>query len=103
MSSLQRRASTLENNFAYEQEFMFKAQARRNQLIGLWAAALIGREDARAYADELMNADIAEANGAFARLRRDFDTAGVAVLDDELRSRMAMMLKDVADEMHHSR
>jgi hypothetical protein len=103
MTALQRRARALENNFAYEQEFMFRAQARRNRLIGLWAAALMGRENAQTYASELMAADVTEPDGAFARLRRDLDTSGVVVLDEELRGRMTSMLKEIASEMYRGR
>jgi hypothetical protein len=103
MSALQKRARALENNFAYEQEFMFKAQARRNKLIGLWAAAMMHRDDAQAYAEELIAADIAAPEGAFARLHDDFNASGVVVLDDELRNRMSAMLKDVAADMYNGK
>lgn len=102
MTALQRRARALENNYAYEQEFMFKAQARRNKMIALWASAMMHHDDAQAYANELIAADIAQPDGAFDRLRHDFNESGVVVLDDELRTRMANMLKDVAAEMYRS-
>jgi len=100
MSALLRKPSAFENNFAYEQDFKFKAQARRNKLIGLWAAATMGRDNAAAYAEQMMVADIVEPNGVVGRLRADFDAAGVAVLDDEIQARMVSLLKDAADEMY---
>ncbi|OJU04981.1 DUF1476 domain-containing protein [Metarhizobium album] len=103
MTALLKRARALEDKFAHDQEFMFKAQARRNALIGLWAAATLRRHDAQAYARELTTADIADPDGVFARLRRDFDAAGVEVLDDEIRCRMTSMLKDVANDMYEGR
>lgn len=103
MTALQKRARALENNFAYEQEFMFRAQARRNKLIALWASAMMHRDDAQAYADELIAADIAAPEGAFARLHDDFNASGVVVLDDELRNRMSTMLKEVAADMYHGK
>lgn len=98
MSAL-RNPSAFENNFAHDQELMFKAQARRNRLIGLWAAATMGRENDIAYADEMMVADIVDPNGVFTRLRNDFDAAGVAVLDEDIRSRMISLLKEAAEDM----
>ncbi|CAN7673711.1 DUF1476 domain-containing protein [Rhizobium sp. LjRoot30] len=103
MTALLKRARALEDKFAYDQEFMFKAQARRNALIGLWAAATMRRDDAQAYARELTTADIADPDGVFARLRRDFDAAGVEVLDADLRCRMTSLLKDVARDMYEGR
>ena len=78
---------------------MFKAQVRRNRLIGLWAAATMGRDNEAAYADELMVADIGTPDGVFTRLRSDFDAAGITILDDDIRARMVSMLKDVAETM----
>lgn len=103
MTALQRRASALENNFAYEQDIIFKAQARRNKLIALWAAALIGRKDVDAYAAELIDADVAQANGSFARLQHDFKAHGVKVLDEELQTRMSSLLREVAADLLHGR
>jgi hypothetical protein len=100
MSALLRKPSAFENSFAHEQEFKFKAQARRNKLIGLWAAATMGHDNAAAYADEMMVADIVNPDGVFTRLRSDFDAAGVAVLDDEIRTRMVSLLKDAAEDMY---
>jgi hypothetical protein len=100
MTALLRKPSLFENNFAHEQEVMFKAQAHRNRLIGLWAAATMGHENAAAYADELMVADVVDPNGVFTRLRKDFDAAGITVLDDDIRTRMVSMLKDAAKDMY---
>jgi hypothetical protein len=103
MSALLKRARALEDKFAHEQEFMFKAQARRNNLIGLWAAAIMHSDDAKAYAEELTHATVTDPTGVAARLRRDFDAAGIAVLDDEIQSRMAAVLKAVAQDMYEGR
>lgn len=100
MTALKKRARALENEFAYRQEFMFKAQARRNALLGLWAASVMHRPDAQGYSNELAVADIATPDGAFVRLRADFDRAGVQCSDEALRERMVAMLRDVARDMH---
>lgn len=103
MNSLRQRAHAFEDKFMHDEELMFKAQARRNGLVGLWAAAIMGRADADAYAKDLIAADITEKDGVFARLRRDFDAAGVTVLDDEIRQRMTTLLQDAAQSMYEGR
>jgi len=63
MSSFDDRENAFENKFAHDAEMQFKAEARRNKLLGLWAAELLGKsaEDAAAYAREVINADFEEA------------------------------------------
>ncbi|MCY4335133.1 MAG: DUF1476 domain-containing protein [Litoreibacter sp.] len=63
MSSFDDRADAFENKFAHDAEMQFKAEARRNKLLGLWAAGLMGKsgEDAENYAKEVIKADFEEA------------------------------------------
>lgn len=100
MTAIRKRAQALETEFAYQQEFMFKAEARRNALVGLWAAATMRRQDADAYAQELALASAEGPTAAYERLRSDLALAGASVSDDELQSRMAAVLRDVARDMH---
>ena len=99
MSAL-RRASFNESVFAHEQDVMFLAEARRNKLIGLWAAATMGRENAENYAEALVAEDIAHPHGILTKLHNDFEAAGLAVADDDIQSRMASLLQDVVRDMH---
>lgn len=103
MTALKKRAYALETKFAHEQEFEFKAQARRNAMIGLWAAAIMHRGDADAYAQELSTAHVTDPDGVFSRLRRDFDAKGIDIMDDELRNRMTSLLKQVSADMYDGR
>lgn len=103
MTALKKRAYALENKFAYDQTFMFKAEARRNALIGLWAASEMHRADAEAYAQEVAAAHVEKPDGAFERVRTDLAAAGLPVDEDELRNRMVAMLQDVAREMYDGR
>jgi hypothetical protein len=100
MSALKKRAQALENEFAYQQEFMFRATARRNAMLGLWAANTMRRTDGEQYARELATADVSTPDGAFNRVRSDLKAAGVSCSDEDLQNRMIAMLKDVAREMH---
>ena len=63
MSSMNDRKDAFENKFAHDAEMQFKAEARRNKLLGLWAADLLGKSDGDAddYAREVIKADFEEA------------------------------------------
>lgn len=63
MSTFDDREHTFEKKFAHDEEMLFKAQARRNKLLGLWAAGLLGKagEAAAEYAVEVVKADFKEA------------------------------------------
>lgn len=63
MSSFKDRENAFENKFAHDAEMQFKAEARRNKLLGLWAADLMGKsaDEAAAYAKEVIKSDFEEA------------------------------------------
>ena len=63
MSTFDDRENAFENKYAHDQEMQFRAEARRNKLLGLWAAELLGKTgaDADAYAREVVKADFEEA------------------------------------------
>ncbi len=63
MSTFNEREKAFENKFAHDSEMQFKAEARRNKLLGLWAADLMGKTgaDATAYAAEVVKSDFEEA------------------------------------------
>ena len=63
MSTFDDRENAFENKFAHDAEMQFKAEARCNKLLGLWAAGLLGKDgdDAEAYAKEIVKADFEEA------------------------------------------
>ena len=63
MSGLDDREDAFEKKFAHDAELQFKAEARRNKLLGLWAAGLMGKnaDDAATYAKEVVKANFEEA------------------------------------------
>jgi hypothetical protein len=63
MSTFDDRENAFENKFAHDAEMQFKAEARRNKLLGLWAADLLGKSgvDAAEYAKEVIKSDFEEA------------------------------------------
>jgi hypothetical protein len=89
MTNFDKREEGFEKQFAHDEELKFKATARRNKLLGLWAAerlALSGAE-AEAYANALVVADLDSTgdHDVFARLRKDFDAKGVNLSDHQIR------------------
>jgi hypothetical protein len=96
MSTFDQRGEGFEKKFAHDEELRFKAMARRNKLLGLWAAEKLGKSgaDAEAYASEVVSADFEEAgdDDVFRKIRKDFDAAGVAQSDHQIRRTMDELL-----------
>jgi hypothetical protein len=93
MTTFDKREEGFEKKFAHDEELRFKATARRNRMVGAWAAEKLGLTgaDAEAYAREVVVADI-EGPGVFAKLRKDFDAKGVAQSDHQIHRHMDEML-----------
>lgn len=96
MSSMRDRQEGFEKKFAMDEDTKFRAMARRNKLLGLWAAEKLGKtgEDADAYAKEVVRADFEEAgdDDVLRKIRADFDAAGVAQSDVQIRGVMDELL-----------
>ncbi len=92
MSGIDDREAGYEKKFAHDEELNFKATARRNKLVGKWAAGLMGKtgEAAEAYGKEVVIADFEEAGDedVYRKLRGDLDAAGVDVSDHQIRREM---------------
>lgn len=103
MTNMNERRDAFENKFAHDEELKFKATARRNKLLGLWAAEKLGKtgEAAEAYAREVIAADFEEAgdNDVFRKVRGDFDAAGVAQSDHQIRRTMDELLVVAAEQV----
>jgi hypothetical protein len=106
MTSMKDREEGFERKFAFDEELRFKATARRNKLLGLWAAEKLGKSgaDAEAYAREVVIADMAEAGDedVFRKIRTDFDAAGVAQSDHQIRRSMDELMTTAADQIRNS-
>jgi len=101
VASLDDRGEGFEKKFAHDAELKFKAEARRNKLLGEWAAGEMGHSDAAAYAKEVVMADFEEAGDedVFRKIRGDFDAKGVAVADDVIRAKMHELLAVAVDQI----
>lgn len=99
MTALHKRARALENQFAHQQELLFKAQVRRNAMAGRWAANVIGLHDGEAYARDLAMSQVNEPHRLIERLRHDFEAAGVTVGEKEIAARLEEMLESASEEL----
>jgi hypothetical protein len=92
MTTFDKREEGFEKKFAHDEELQFKATARRNKLLGLWAAEKLGLSGAQAdaYANEVVMSDFEEAgdHDVFKKIRTTFDNKKIAATDLEIRSAM---------------
>ncbi len=89
MSTFDKRQEGFEKKYALDEEQKFKAEARRNKLLGLWAAEKLGKtgDEAAAYAKEVVSADFEEAGDADVLRKVATDLAGKAT-EQEIRAKM---------------
>ena len=103
MSSRKDREEGFERKFALDEEQRFRANARRNKLLGLWAAEKLGKsgEAAEAYAKEVIVVDFEEAGDedVFRKVRKDFDAAGVAQSDHQIRRTMDELMARAIEQI----
>ncbi len=100
MSTFDKREEAYEAKFAHDETLRFKATARRDRYLALWAAEKLGRKDADAYVAELLAASLKAPGDAdvVEKLRKDFDAAGVAQSDHQIRRTMdELMHKAIAE------
>jgi len=94
------REKGFESKFAHDQEMQFKIMNRRNKLLGLWAAELLGKtgDAAAAYAKEVVAADFEEPGDedVFRKVRQDLDANHT---DAEIRAKMHALLETAADQV----
>ncbi|RWK62851.1 DUF1476 domain-containing protein [Mesorhizobium sp.] len=106
MSSMRDRQEGFEKKFAMDEDTKFRAMARRNKLLGLWAAEKLGKtgEDADAYAKEVVRADFEEAgdDDVLRKIRADFDAAGVAQSDVQIRGVMDDLLATAVEQIKNT-
>lgn len=107
MTTFDQRKDAFENKFAHDEELRFKATARRNKLLGLWAAEKLGKSgaDAEAYAKSVVVADFEEAGDedVLRKVKNDFALANVTVAEPEIRQVMTELLIRAAEEIQAGR
>jgi len=97
------RQKGFEGKWAHDEEMRFKVMARRNKLLGQWAAGEMGLTDdkAKEYAMAVVQADFQEAGDedVFRKVRGDFDSAKIAVNDRALRAKMEELLAVAGEQV----
>lgn len=103
MSMFDDQKKAQESKFAHDQELEFKAQARRNKMLGLWAAGLMGKSgaEAEAYAKDVIVSDFEQAgdDDVFRKVRSDLEAAGAGQSDHQIRRKMEELLEEARKQV----
>lgn len=103
MSGFDDRKRGEEAKFAFDAEKKFKAEARRNKLLGIWAAELMSLtgDDAKAYAAEVVAADFEEAGDedVFRKVSGDLRAKGVTIGDEVIREKMLTLIAVASEQI----
>ncbi len=103
MSGFDKREKNEEAKYALDQQLLFKATARRNKLLGLWAAELLGKtgDEASAYAVEVVKSDFEEAgdDDVFRKVKGDLESAGVDQSEHQVRRQMEELMAVAAEQI----
>ncbi len=103
MPGFEDRKKAQEGQFAHDQETLFKATARRNKLLGLWAAEKLGLsgEDADAYAKAVVIADIEEVGDqdVLRKVKGDLDAKGAGVSEHQIRREMDDLMRVALEQI----
>jgi hypothetical protein len=107
MTTFDKREEGFEKKFAVDEELRFKATARRNKMLGQWAAAKLGLSgaDADAYAKAVVLADFEAAGDedVIGKVRTDFDAKGVASSEQEIRRQLESFFLKAVEELKTGR
>jgi hypothetical protein len=107
MTTFDKREEGFEKKFALDEELRFKANARRNRMLGQWAAEKLGLsgDEAAAYAKEVVMSDFEEAgdHDVFKKIRADFDAKGVAQSDHQIRRTMDELMERAVTDLKSGR
>ena len=89
MTTFDQREQAFEQKFEHDEELRFKARARRNKMLGLWAAGLMGKsgDEAEAYAKEVVMAEFEKPGDSdvMHKLMKDLATAGKPTEEHTIR------------------
>ena len=101
MSSFDEREKAQEAKFAHDAQLQFRAEARRNKLLAVWAAELMGRTDVDAYVTEVIAADFEEAGDedVYRKVLADFTASKTLVGEEPLRAKMRELMILAKDQV----
>src|SRR5262245_37260905 len=103
-TTFDKREEGFEKQFAHDEELKFKAMARRNKMLGLWAAGILGKSgtDAETYAKEVVLADFEESgdNDVLRKVAKDLQPKGIT--EQQIRARMTELLAEAVAQIKKS-
>ena len=103
MTTFDKREEGFEKKFAHDEELRFKANARRNKLLGRWAAEKLGLSgtEVDSYAKDVVMADFEEGGekDVFRKVRKDFDAKSVVQSDQQIREQMSALMGKAIEEI----
>jgi hypothetical protein len=107
MTTFDKRKEGFESKFAHDEELRFRATARRNRLLGLWAAEKLGLQgqEAEAYARTVVAADLAVPGDedVFQKVRADFNAKSVQQSDHQIRRTMDELMAKAIEQIQNAR
>jgi hypothetical protein len=105
-TTFDKREEGFEKKFAHDEELRFKANARRNRLLGMWAAEKLGLsgDAASAYAKDVVMSDFEEGgdHDVLRKVKKDLDAKGVASSEQEIRKTMNDLMEKAIAEIKAS-
>ena len=104
MTTFDKREEGFEKKFAHDEELRFKAMARRNKMLGLWAAGSLGKTgaEADAFAKEVVMADFEEAGDDDVLRKVAKDLQGKGVTEQQIRTQMTELLEQAIEQVKKS-
>ena len=104
MTTFDKREEGFEKKFAHDEDLKFKAMARRNKLLGLWAAGQLGKSgaDADAYAKEVVLADFEETGDNDVLRKVAKDLLGKGITEPQIRAKMDELLDTAIEQVKKS-
>ena len=106
MTTFDKREEGFEKKFAHDEELRFKANARRNKMLGLWAAEKLGLagDAANAYAKEVVMSDFEESgdNDVLKKVKKDLEAKGLASSEEDIRRTMTDLMEKAIAEIKAS-
>jgi hypothetical protein len=102
-TTFDKREEGFEKQFAHDEELRFKAMARRNKMLGLWAAGILGKSgpDAEAYANDVVMADFESGDKDVAhKVIKDLQAKGIT--EEQIRTQMVELLAQAVAQIKKS-
>ena len=103
-TTFDKREEGFEKQFVHDEELRFKAMARRNKMLGLWAAGILGKSgaDAEAYAKDVVMTEFAEGGDNEVARKMAVDLQAKGITEQQIRTKMTDMLTQAVAEVKKS-